>query len=82
MDDVVVYPNPFHDNIKIIFSNGEHHKFRIDLFDQVGRKILDVVTTSDQYELVKTGIPEGFYLLRIADEIDNRIYNTRLIRID
>ncbi len=80
-NSIYVYPNPFDEQTEIVFINKDHHKFKVELFDEIGKKVLSDITTNEHYEIRKS-IPQGVYILKLSDEKGSVVYSGKLVKIN
>ena len=62
-ESLQVYPNPFHESCKIIFSNNEKHDLK--LTDLAGRELRNFSCIGKQFELERENLSPGIYLLQL-----------------
>ena len=75
----VVFPNPANKNIQINAPYGTTGDISLELFDAIGRKLIDNTTTNATIELNTSQLPDGTYLLRIKN---NDIITTQKVLIE
>ncbi len=73
IDDVLIYPNPANNYIKIGFLTAELRN--IELLDVSGRQIKNVITSAMNVELSLSNLSKGIYLIKIqgSSEIIRKI---------
>jgi hypothetical protein len=72
-----VNPNPFNDELKVVFNTGAAER-EIILIDISGR-VVDVVSSSSSTVSIPThGLASGVYLLKVVSEKDK--YSARVVR--
>ena len=68
-NSINLFPNPTSDKLTISFDNQVNENVHIQLFDVVGRKLMDLSNTilfdNNQYQLSLKAYPSGVYLLKI-----------------
>jgi hypothetical protein len=82
-EKLVVYPNPFEDELEIAFYTSKKQKITITLYDLTGRKILQTESTtktaSGALRLTDfSGIPKGLYILSINTA--NKCYYEKVVK--
>lgn len=75
---IIVYPNPATDIATVEVNNPENHRLSAILYDIQGRPIrkMDKITES-RFNLHRTGLPSGIYILRVYGP--SRVYNAKQI---
>ncbi len=73
--DLILYPNPVHDILNIIYSNRPTHNFSINIINDMGENVRRI--TFDNYRSDKLSIDisdlnDGIYLLSIAGQKGRR----------
>jgi hypothetical protein len=63
----VIFPNPANSYIEVSAPYGINGNSEIELFDAIGRKLIDNTITTSTAELNTTNLPTGTYLLRIKN---------------
>jgi hypothetical protein len=63
----VIFPNPANNYIEVSAPYGISGNSEIELFDAIGRKLIDNTITTSTAELNTTHLPNGTYLLRIKN---------------
>ena len=63
----VVFPNPANKNIQINAPYGITGNSTLELFDAIGRKLIDNIMDGATTELNTSQLPDGTYLLRIEN---------------
>lgn len=76
-NQVIVYPNPTSDFIKIKHLQNTELK-KVDLFNSLGKLILSKETSGQEFKLDLTSIDQGVYFLRISS--GNKIAFKRIIK--
>ncbi|HHM21626.1 MAG TPA: T9SS type A sorting domain-containing protein, partial [Bacteroidetes bacterium] len=61
-------PNPFAHHTNIFFLNKKSKKLNVRLCDATGRVYDNWTTTAQQLEISGSGLPPGFYFLKIFSE--------------
>ena len=85
IEDILVYPNPFTDNISITFREMGLETIKIHLYDQSGRMVFSSEVYPQQAGEIKidlqnkTKIENGIYYLLI--DIGNNTWCKKLIRM-
>lgn len=66
------FPNPANENLTIKFSNDQHQKVEIQLYNSIGAFIKKIeVTTPEKINISE--LPPGLYFIRINDNINETI---------
>ncbi len=74
---IKIHPNPVRDIVNIQLSRNQTIS-ELSLLDQFGRKIIQVFNPSVR-QIDLTGIPAGFYFLRI--DLGNKTFSQKLIKL-
>lgn len=69
--DVVVSPNPAHDNIQLRVSNREDDNLMLEILSLTGQVIRTVAIQGENHDLYIGDLKSGFYYLRLADQSGN-----------
>ena len=70
---IKIYPNPV--NKKLIIKNFNSEKLSISIFDIVGKKILERISTLNTIEIDFKSKPDGVYLINIVDHKGKQFRN-------
>ena len=65
-----IYPNPFLDEVSIVFSDGaKYESLNFFFYDQTGRLVLNEkpMATKETYNIYTRDLSQGIYLLRIME---------------
>ena len=62
-NQIKAYPNPFSEELTIELNTKTNRV--ISLYDLTGRIVLNIPTKNDQFKINTTGLPKGFYLIKI-----------------
>ena len=68
-DNVIIYPNPFKQQTRVVWSNPDLESYSISIYDAVGRLVRyepDVPQT--YYDLSRDNLPSGVYSIEITNE--------------
>ena len=64
-----IYPNPFSNKTTIEFSNPDHSKYKLSVFNITGNKVFEMDNiTTDKIEFEKGNLVPGLYILEIKGE--------------
>jgi len=74
VQNISLYPNPVKDKLTITNSNGAH----LQVYNQLGRMVIEEIIKSDQYKVSMTDLQSGFYVLRVAN--DGVLKNYKVIK--
>lgn len=66
--DVIVYPNPFNDELNIEFFNSAQEKRQIVLLDLQGRVVYSTESNSNKVNLKLDQLKSGSYVLKVISE--------------
>lgn len=67
-DNVIIYPNPFSGQTRVVWSNPDLDAYSIKVYDAIGRLVFyetDVSATS--YDLYQNDLPSGIYAIELTD---------------
>lgn len=67
-DNVIIYPNPFKGQTRVVWSNPDLDSYEIKVYDAVGRLVLyepSIAQTS--YDLYQNDLPPGVYAIELTD---------------
>lgn len=67
-DNVIIYPNPWTSQTRVVWSNPDLDSYEIRIYDAVGRMVFfeaDVAQTS--YDLYQNDLPSGVYAIELTD---------------
>lgn len=73
----VIYPNPFRDNLTIVFNN-ERTFYSITITDLLGCLIYKAVNRIDATKVITEGLSKGVYIVELI--IKNKIYKIKIIK--
>lgn len=86
--DVSIYPNPAINNLYVkIQSTGINQRFRGEIFDVFGRRVLllgvdEYLLTDYQYEIDFSNFQSGYYFLRIYEEEGNNYKDFKIVKVE
>jgi hypothetical protein len=67
-DNVIIYPNPWQGQTRVVWSNPDLDTYEIRIYDAVGRMVhyeADVAQT--YYDLYQNDLPSGVYAIELTD---------------
>lgn len=68
-DNVIIYPNPFSTQTRVVWSNPDLDPYDIRIYDAVGRLVFYEPSVSQTYfDLYKNNLPTGVYSIEITNE--------------
>ena len=68
-DNVIIYPNPFSTQTRVVWSNPDLDPYDIRIYDAVGRLVFyEPAVSQTYYELYKNNLPTGVYSIEITNE--------------
>jgi len=78
--DLIVYPNPFFNELKLSFTNGISGHYVITLFDVIGKEVFYDLNPqgNTEYIINTSNLKSGLYYLEVKSE--NGIYGQKLIK--
>jgi len=77
-DNVIIYPNPFSTQTRVVWSNPDLDPYDIRIFDATGRLVFyEPAVRQTYYELYKNDLPTGVYSIEITN--DERLLKTDFI---
>jgi len=65
--DLVTYPNPVGNQLKIILSNDLAKDASIEIFDYTGRKVFSMKSTGKENSIDLENLSSGMYLIKVSD---------------
>lgn len=72
-----VHPNPFRTNALVQFANPNGATFKLELFDQAGRRVYSAENLrGEQANIARAGLAAGVYHLRLTGD---QVYNGQLV---
>jgi hypothetical protein len=76
-NNFLVYPNPFASSSTLQFNESGKHFVEVD--DITGRKLEFIQCEGRQYQLRRGGLANGIYFLKLYDENQQYIANTKIV---
>ena len=67
-DNVIIYPNPWQGQTRVVWSNADLDSYEVSIYDAVGRLVhyeADVAQT--YYDLYQNDLPSGVYAIELTD---------------
>lgn len=82
IQQIAVYPNPTSGHLHFDFSKIQFHTMKLQIFDLVGRKIVNEICPQNKssFSIDLTPFPSGNYL--IMAEIDGKRINGRIVKTE
>lgn len=79
--DVVLYPNPAHDNISILFFNNKMKDLNLNLYHMNGTRILNkrINTADEKYMLHLPQMSSGIYYMVIEEQASQKRYVRKVV---
>jgi hypothetical protein len=74
-NQLTIYPNPASDVINFMSNDNIRG---IELFNLTGQKVYATVVNYNHYKLDVSGLPQGFYLVRLTN-MEGEIHTTRIL---
>jgi len=69
-DNVIIYPNPFKGQTRVVWSNPDLDSYEIKVYDAVGRLVLYEASISEtSYDLYQNDLPSGVYAIELTDGV-------------
>jgi hypothetical protein len=75
---VELYPNPVTDKLTVKMHNMKGRSI-IRVYNSDGRLMLTDETEGNQFEMLRSGLPSGFYLLQVENSRQS-VYTSFLMR--
>lgn len=67
-DNVIIYPNPFSGQTRVVWSNPDLESYEIKVYDAVGRLVhYEPSITETSYDLYQNDLPSGVYAIEITN---------------
>ena len=67
-DNVIIYPNPWTSQTRVVWSNPDLDSYEIRIYDAVGRMVFfDANVAQTSYDLYQNDLPSGFYAIELTD---------------
>jgi hypothetical protein len=67
-DNVIIYPNPFKGQTRVVWSNPDLESYSIKVFDATGRLVLfEPQVSQTSYDLYQNNLPSGVYAIEITN---------------
>ena len=67
-DNVIIYPNPFKGQTRVVWSNPDLDSYEIKVYDAVGRLVLyEASIAQTSYDLYQNDLPPGVYAIELTD---------------
>jgi len=66
--DYFLGPNPFNDYVRIAFENKDKEEFHLLISDMKGQKVLEMMTTSNEFLIRREDLKAGTYSLILKKE--------------
>ena len=67
-DNVIIYPNPFQGETRVVWSNPDLEAYEIRVYDAVGRLVVfEPSITQTYYDLYQNDLPSGVYAIELTN---------------
>jgi uncharacterized repeat protein (TIGR01451 family) len=66
--DVSVYPNPFVQKASLLIPNPNNEKYDLQIWNELGQKVLQTSVHSDKYELSGSDFIPGIYFFKLENK--------------
>ena len=67
-DNIIIYPNPFKQQTRVVWSNPDLESYSISIYDATGRLVMyDPDVPQTYYELSRGNLPSGVYAIEITN---------------
>ncbi len=67
-DNVIIYPNPFQGQTRVVWSNPDLEAYEIRVYDAVGRLVVyEPSITQTYYDLYQNDLPSGVYAIELTN---------------
>jgi hypothetical protein len=79
--ELSIYPNPFHDELKIVLESTEKGAAKISIFSMLGQTLYEEnfnVNAGTNALIIQPNVPTGAYLMRV--EIDGKVTLNKIIK--
>jgi hypothetical protein len=63
-------PNPFNDFTRIAFDNNDQEVYRLLICDLQGRKVLEMMTTGNEFMITREELRAGMYAVRLYNDMN------------
>jgi Secretion system C-terminal sorting domain len=79
LSSLKVYPNPTSNKLTVIFPDYNFSAAQIQMFDMIGRKVLDHSNIENQmfFDIILPNLKSGVYILNVS--IDNNSHSEKII---
>jgi PKD repeat protein len=75
---LLMYPNPSNGDVTLFLDNKEGEKFRLMIYDNMGREVMKVSEITESYLIRKNTLSAGVYRLRMHGDA-GAVYNGTLV---
>jgi PQQ-dependent dehydrogenase (s-GDH family) len=77
---VSVYPNPTSGALYVESKRGTHKPLRVEMYDQLGRKIIDQVTSKDNFSIDISQFMNGVYIFKLYNGHDVLMTTEKIVK--
>jgi hypothetical protein len=77
---VSVYPNPTSGTIFVESMKGMHKPLRVEMYDQIGRRIMDQITSKDNFSVDISRFMNGMYIFKLYNGNDVLITTEKILK--
>ena len=77
---VSVYPNPTSGTLFVESKKGMHKPLRVEMYDQLGRKILDQITSKDNFSIDISQFMNGVYIFKLYNGNDVLMTTEKIVK--
>jgi len=72
-DELIIYPNPAHDEVSIQFNNPVNKTYHANIMDLSGKTLRRFENISDNRTTLNlSGLPSGMYIIELHGESTHR----------
>ena len=73
-NQIIIYPNPFKENLTILLNENEEKIFTVRLMDSSGKIVLETTANSNEIIELENNLPGGLYLIQLIGSDINNTY--------
>lgn len=79
--DLVVYPNPFSENVSVELNNIHlNDRLHLTLTDAIGHNVLDQTITQEKINMNTSSFAKGIYFLTLSNQNGQQLKSVKLIK--